>query len=260
MRVISNKALNKIHGWLGLNLGLLLFVICFSGTFAVFTSDVDWLANPDMQVTARDQPVRWQTMYESVAAQYPEGNNLGIYKETYAGSGDHFASVAYVSLPNGQTRKVYLDPYSGQITGDTSFFNTQRFFRSFHRRFFDGNRGIFIVTVFSFPLLFSVLTGFLFYKGWMKNLFKLRVSYGLKALWSDLHKLIGIWSLLFALVIALTRIFYFVELMLLANDSYEVLLPDEPPPITSNELGEYGPSPTLLPIDTYISNARQAYS
>ncbi|MDR8391193.1 PepSY domain-containing protein [Aliifodinibius sp. S!AR15-10] len=259
MNLISNKLLYKIHGWLGLNLGLLLFIICFSGTFAVFSSEVDWLINPDMRVAPQDKPIQWEQMYKSVQDAFPDGNNLGIYKETYASSGKRFTSVAYVSIPNGQIRKVYLNPYTGQIQGDTSFFNTQRFFRSFHRRFFDGNRGIFIVTLSSFFLLFSSVTGFLFYKGWLKNLFKLRLKNGLKALWSDTHKLLGIWSLIFALLIALTGVFYFAELLIQGTDNGEVLLPDSPTPITETEQATFGPTPELLPVSTYIHNAKKAF-
>ena len=248
-----------MHGWLGLNLGLLLFVICFSGTFAVFSSDVDWLINRDMRNQASEEPVQWQKMYESIAEAYPEGNNVGMYKETYAGHGDHFASVAYVSLPNGQVRKVYMNPHTGKIQGDTSFYNTQRFFRSLHRRFFDGNLGIFLVTIFSIPFFLSVLSGFLFYKGWLKNLFKLRLKQGVKRLWSDLHKLLGIWSLVFALIIALTGIFYFAELMILASENEEVILPERPPPITETDQARFGANPRLPCINSYIQNAEEAF-
>ena len=114
--------------------------------------------------------------------------------------------------------------------------------------FFDGDRGIFLITLSSFFLLFSVLTGFLFYKGWLKNLFKLRWKSGIKKLWSDLHKLLGVWSLIFALIIALTGVFYFVELIILATDNYDVLLPEGPENIELAERAEFGNSVELLPI------------
>ena len=260
MKWISNKTLFNIHGWLGLNLGLLLFVICFSGTFATLSGEIDWLLNEDMRIEKKDAPVQWQKMYQSLNQEYPEGIITGITKNSSrAGKLDRFASVAYVQMPNGQTRKVYLNPYSGSIQGGTSFFNVQRFFRSYHRRFFDGNRGILIVTLSSFFLLFSALTGFLFYKGWLKNLFKLRFSKGIKTLFSDAHKLTGIWALIFTLLIALTGVFYFAELMTQNADNYEALVPDEPDKIERVERAQFGPNPQFLSLDKYIANTKKAF-
>ena len=260
MKWISNKTLFNIHGWLGLNLGLLLFVICFSGTFATLSGEVDWLLNEDMRIEKKDAPVQWQKMYQSLNLEYPDGKITGITKHSSRASKlDRFASVSYVQMPNGQTRKVYLDPYSGSIQGSTSFFNVQRFFRSYHRRFFDGSRGILIVTLSSFFLLFSALTGFLFYKGWLKNLFKLRFSKGIKTLFSDAHKLTGIWALIFTLLIALTGVFYFAELMIQNGDNYELLIPDAPDKIERADRAQFGPNPQLLSADEYIASAKESF-
>jgi len=259
MKFISNKTLFRIHGWLGLNLGLILFVICLSGTFATLSNETDWLIDSGMRVEEKDAPVQWQKMVETLKKEFPDGQNLGIYLGSYTGNSDVFATTAYMSMPNGQTRKIYLNPYTGELQADRSFFNVQRFFRSFHRRFFDGNRGIIIVTLTSFFLLFSVLTGFLFYKGWLKNLFTLRLQKNQIVRWSDIHKLTGIWSLLFALLIALTGVFYFIEIIYISNDNYDQLLPEPPPPIENSHLTSFGTSAPLLPADIYIENAQKAF-
>lgn len=259
MKFISNKTLFNIHGWVGLNLGLFLFVVCFSGTFATLSSEVDWLLNEDLRVEKREAPVRWEAMYDAIRRTYPDGTVMGIYKNTYAGHSDHFATVAYVGLPNGQNRKVYLNPYEGTIQGNTSFLNVQRFFRTYHRRLFDGERGIFLVTISSFFLLFSALTGFLFYKGWLKNIFKLRIRKGIKALFSDIHKLAGIWSLIFTLLIALTGVFYFMEVVLQSVDSYDAFLPEGPEEIPKSERARFGSAPELLSLDEYVANAEKAF-
>jgi hypothetical protein len=104
-----------------------------------------------------------------------------------------------------------------------------------------------------------VLTGFLFYKGWFKNLFQLRLKSGIKKLWSDLHKLIGIWSLIFALLIALTGAFYFIELIFLATDNYDNLVPQEPESIELEERSEFGHTIGLHDLDTYVDSATAAF-
>ena len=168
------KILFRLHGWLGLNIGLLLFVVCFSGSFATLSHEIDWLLNPAIRSETRNEPYNWTAMYDAVTNAFPGGVISGIY----APVGHGFAALAYVSFTNGQSRKAYLDPYMGALQGHTNFFTVQRFFRTFHRRFFDGKRGIVIVTLTAFILLVSSLSGFCFYKGWLKQLFSLRTDRG----------------------------------------------------------------------------------
>lgn len=244
-----------MHGWMGLNLGLLLFVICFSGSVATLSHEIDWLVDARHRVPAQDAPYDWTALHATIAEAFPDGRNLGVHAPLAPG----FAALAYVALPGGQTRKVYLDPYTGELRGHTSFFNAQRFFRSFHRQFFDGRRGIAVVGAWGFVLLFSALTGFLFYKGWLKQLVTLRWKKGPRLRWSDLHKTTGIWALLFALLIAFTGVFYFVEVCFQAADSYDALLPPPLPQVDEATLGAFGPQPALLPVGAYVRAAEAAY-
>ena len=257
------KTLFRLHGWLGLNLGLLLFVICFSGSFATLSHEIDWLLDARHRVAAQNVPYDWTAMHETIARAFPDGQNLGVYVSGASGSlastGGQTAALAYVSLPDGQTRKVFLDPYSGELRGHTSFFNVQRFFRSFHRRFFDGSRGILIVTLWGFVLLVATISGFAFYKGWLKQLVTLRLSASRRLRWSDLHKTIGIWGLVFSLLIALTGVFYFVEVMFQGADNYGALLPPPLPQVEETSLVAYGPQPKLLPAEAYVRAAETAF-
>ena len=249
------KMLFRLHGWLGLNIGLLLFVVCFSGSFATLSHEMDWLLNPAVRAETRDAPYDWTAMCETLTDKFPDGRVLGVY----APIGDGFAALAYVAFSSGQTRKVYLDPHTGALQGQTSFFNVQRFFRSFHRRFFDGTRGIVLVTLTAFALLVSGLSGVCFYKGWRAQFFALRTDKGPRRRWSDLHKTTGIWVFLFVLLIAATGAFYFVEVCFQAADNYRALLPPPLPQVDKTSLGDYGVQPELLAPNEYANRARAAF-
>lgn len=203
----AKKLLFAVHGWLGLSLGLPLFVICLSGTFAVVSHEIDWLLTPAVRAPAHDGPVNWAAIAESVQARYPRHRVTLLT----APVGRGFAAQAWVQTPDGQ-RRVFADPATGEVTGETGWFNTQRFFRDFHRRFFWYSAwGITLVSAFAVVLLFSVGTGLLFYKRWWAKLLTLRFHKGRRVFWSDLHRLTGVWTLLFALVIAATGVWYLVE-------------------------------------------------
>lgn len=249
------KTFFRIHGWLGLNIGLLLFMVCFSGSFATLSHEIDWLINPTIRTETRNEPYNWTAMHETLTNYFSNHVISGIYAPTKKG----FAALAFVSTPNGQTRKAYLNPYTGTLQGHTSFFNIQRFFRSFHRRFFDGKRGITLVTLTAFVLLISTISGFCFYKGWLKQVFALKTDRGPRRFWSDLHKTTGIWALLFSLLIAITGVFYFVEVCFQTANNYQALLPPPLPHVDKTSLAQYGPQPKLRTPNEYAQIAQEAF-
>ena len=108
-------------------------------------------------------------------------------------------------------------------------------------------------------MLIIAVTGFLFYKGWLKNLFTLRLHRKPRITWSDSHKLAGIWSLLFVVLIALTGVFYFAELMTIAADKNEALLMPRPTQVSTEKMAEYGETISLLPMSVYVDSAKSAY-
>lgn len=202
------KRLYKLHGWLGLNFGLVLFVVCLSGTVAVLSHEIDWLLTPALRVTPSDTQADWSTMTQAVRADYPEAS----IQYAYAPLGSRFACEFLVRSPSDHLERVYVDPYRGNVTGRAPWFNTQRFFRDFHRRFFwYSSWGIVLVAAFAYVMLFSAATGLMFYKRWWAKLFVLRFTAGLRIFSSDLHRLLGVWTLLFAIVIGITGVWYSVE-------------------------------------------------
>ena len=204
-----NKLLYQIHGWLGLNFGLVLFIICLSGSFAVVSHEIDWLCNPAIRVSPEGERLPWSALLNS-AEQYAGRSKVRM---CFTPQSDFFAAEFWTRDERGNTRRIYVNPYNGTVTGEAAWMNAQRFFRDFHRRFYImAWWGIWVVAIFSLPLLLSSITGLLFYKRWWKQLFVLRLRSGRRAFFSDLHRQAGIWTLLFTFVIGVTGFWYFVEI------------------------------------------------
>jgi uncharacterized iron-regulated membrane protein len=203
------------HSWIGLTFGLMLFVVCWSGTIAVFSHEIDWLLNPDLRANTATAPIDWQAAHNAVRAAYPDWAIREINAPRHAG----FAMEVLAQPEPDKDFRVYVDPVTYQVLGDTSYFNVQRFFRSFHMSLFDGAAvqiagvplGYFAVGLMGVPLLISIITPLIFYKRWWRGFFKLERSKGAKIFWSDVHKLTGLWSMLVGFLIAVTGIWYLLE-------------------------------------------------
>ena len=243
---LSNKTLFRWHGWLGLNLSLLLFIVCLSGTVAVFSWEIDWLLDPAMR--AEHETVDWTAIEEGVAATYP--NHVVTYIQ--GPRHDGFAALAYATDPAGRSVKLWVHPATGTVQKRGNFWTVQRFFRSFHRRMFVPNPfGILWVTLFAFALGASAITGILFYKGWYRHLFRVRWD-DVRLLFSDGHRLAGVWSLAFAAIIVVTGIWYGVELVAPAGGF-------DPGPIGEEALVERGPTPETVPLGEQVKRAQAAF-
>ncbi|MFM2041620.1 MAG: hypothetical protein RLY86_196 [Pseudomonadota bacterium] len=202
------------HSWLGLTSGLLLFVVCWSGTVAVFSREIDWLLNPVARAAVMEEPIAWQRAHDAVAAARP-GWTITRLNAPYAPG---WPVEAWVQDPGGTTHRAFLDPATGTVTAVTSYFNVQRFLRSFHMSLFIGDwqiagvpLGYWIVCLLALVLLGSLVTSLVFYRRWWRGFFTLEWGKGPTVFWSGLHKLAGLWSLWFVLVIGSTGIWYLVE-------------------------------------------------
>ena len=195
----------------------MLFIICWSGTIAVFSYELDWLLNPVIRGHTSTEDVDWQKAYEVFEENFPDSQLYVIHAPLKSG----YAIEGVGRKPTSQIFRFYIDPVHYQLNGQTTYLNVQRFFRSFHMalfiqdwRIWNVPFGFWVVTFFGFVLLVSLLTGFVFYKKWRKGFFTLKVNKGIKRLWSDAHKLIGLWSIWFALIISFTGIWYLMEFFL----------------------------------------------
>lgn len=197
-----------IHSCNGMVAGLLLFVICWSGTFAVFGHELDWLVTPQARAEPGPAQSSWEDWLQAVHEASPEAHVFSIQ----APRGKRSAAIARIQDERGQARFVYIDPYRARVLGETSTYTLHRFFRNLHMSFFMGSVGIYLVTLLAVPMLLSMITALFFYRRWWRRFLFMPRGSG-HAYWSSLHRTTGLWSLLFVLLIGLTSLWYFFELL-----------------------------------------------
>lgn len=227
--------------------GLVNFLICWSGTVAVLAHEVDWLLTPELRVEASGPPAGWDALLQSVRRAHPDAKEIQLHAPLYPS----FAAVAVISTPTQSYQRVFLDPYTAEVTGQASFLGVQRFFRSLHMSLFDpGGKmlGYWFVSLFGFLLLASAVTPLVFYRRWWRG-FTLapKLGRGKRPFWSSVHKIVGVWGLWFVILIALTGAWWTFEYA-----GVELGYPEQP------ETTAQGPVTTIA-LDALVRRAREQW-
>ena len=206
------KTFRKIHLWLAAPFGLIITIICFTGALLVFEDQVTQLTNRHLYYVESpgSQPLPVGTLVEKVESQLTKGatiTGVTIYPQP-----DRSYQVN-LSAPKGAA--VYIDPYTGEVLGQsqrTPFFRTVFML---HRWLLDSqpaDGGIFwgkrITGISTLLFVIILLSGIVIWwprsrKG-LKNGIQIALRKGKARFWHDLHAAGGIYVLLLVLVMALT--------------------------------------------------------
>lgn len=242
----------RLHSFTGVITGLLLFVICWSGTWAVVSSELDWLVTPEMRVAPGPDRVSWGSIAQAAQEAVPQARIGSLF----APLNDHAAATVSMVQPGGGTHTVLVDPYRGEVTGLLEGrYTVQRFFRSFHMQLFLPEVGLYLVTAFAITLIISLIAALYFYKRWWTRFFRFKSGRG-RVFWSELHKTAGLWSIWFIAVIALTGGWYLYEAIQPGPNNYV-----GPPPGGKIEapVPQSDPALPALPLDKIVTLAESAW-
>ncbi|GAB3012588.1 PepSY-associated TM helix domain-containing protein [Bowmanella dokdonensis] len=218
MLKINNRFWFKLHGWLSLPVWALFCFICITGTISVISHELTWLTNPNARAAnPADLPAKPAAELVQIVKQaYPTADVTNVVSfEPYLVNGvlftDHDKPVAI----------AYVNQYSGEIQEVNQGITFINFMRSLHGWLLfpwhgSYSIGYYLVSLTAFVTLGAVITGMIVYKGFWRAFTqpKLRMSQGKKTFLTDLHKLSGVWSIWFLLVMGLTGLWYLIQAIL----------------------------------------------
>ncbi|MCF0055888.1 PepSY domain-containing protein [Dyadobacter sp. CY356] len=211
------KVNNFLHLWLGLISGIIVFIVCITGCIWVFNEEIEGLLEPETKIERQDKAVIMPSQLMQIAkASYPD------IKVSYA----NYQQGRAINLGLGERRgpniTLKINPYTGEIIskdvhkkGETSFF---RWVLNGHRFLwlpFEIGRPIVNYGTLVFVIL--LITGLIWWypKKWTKTTtdksFKIKWGASFKRVNLDLHNVLGFYSLLFLLAIALTGMVYGIK-------------------------------------------------
>lgn len=218
-----------VHQWVGLKLSILLSFVLLTGTLATISHEIDWLIDPAIRVTPASVsgPPDWVAIAQT-AADYPRTATI----ESIDGPiGPGFAASVTMVDVDGARRFLWIHPATGALQGDSTWFNVARILRDLHRRLnIPMWWGTTLVSALAGLLAVSLATSVVVYKRWWHGFFKPIRWRDARTAWGDAHRLAGIWSLAFVLVITLTGFWYLIES--LGGDAPRLPRPANTAPVT----------------------------
>lgn len=207
------KFFRKIHLWLSVPFGIIITLICFSGAMLIFEPEITCSAKKDVYYVAdaSGSPIAIGELMETVKATLPDSVSI-----TGVTVFDNPERTYQVNLSKPRRSSVFIDQYTGQITGRyerLGFFSTMF---KLHRWLLDSANphsegvkiGKTLVGISTLIFVIALISGIVIW--WPRARKNLRHSLsipfrdGWKGLWKGLHIAGGMYALIFVLAMALT--------------------------------------------------------
>ena len=230
----TTKKFYVVHSWLGVVTGILLFVLAYSGAFSVFGArELKVWANTDIRAGVSHDYAAIEALVRGHAAEV-DGDYLGHVRVMLPGESSfthlQIAFEKEIELENGQhDHRVLVFQHHPQTLvledrfegGLLEWFNRQPkdmadFMTTFHTDLHLGNPvGLILTGLLGLTLFASIVTGVIIHRKIFKEFFSFRPLRSLRLLFTDTHKVLGVWGLLFHGVIGFTGAFLGLVLVLL---------------------------------------------
>ena len=207
------KIFRKIHLWLSVPFGIIITLICFSGAMLIFEPEITRSVKSNVYYvsSSEGEPLPLGELMETVKATLPD--SVSITGVTVFSDKDR---TYQVNLSKPRRASLFIDQYSGRITGKyerIGFFSTMF---KLHRWLLDGANphgdgvkvGKLLVGISTLIFVIALITGVVIWWPRARKNFRrsMTISFkdGWRGLWKGLHVAGGMYALVFVLAMSLT--------------------------------------------------------
>jgi uncharacterized iron-regulated membrane protein len=203
---------HKLHLWLGIPSAVIVFFTCLSGSLFVFCDEIVNFANRDIStVTPQYRQVSIDAMLKTVKEAFPKYFILQCitYKEK-----DKAALFAIGSKATGLSY-VYVNPYTGQITGESRLICLFSMAAHFHKQLLLKKNGAWVVLIASVIFVIELVTGLIIWwpknksKKYLKNSLTIKRNVPSLRRMIDLHRVFGLYFILVMLLLSISGVALF---------------------------------------------------
>ena len=207
------KFFRKIHLWLSVPFGIIITLVCFSGAMLIFEPEITRAVKSDVYYVTevKDSALPMGELMETVKATLPDSvsiTGVTVFSDD--------SRTYQVNLSKPRRASLFIDQYSGQITGKyerigffSTMFKLHRWLLDSANPHSDGVKiGKTLVGISTLIFVIALITGVIIW--WpraRKNLrrsLSISFSNGWKGFWKGLHVAGGMYALIFVLAMALT--------------------------------------------------------
>ncbi len=203
------KLASRLHLYLGLISGVVVFLVCITGCLYVFKEEIKDISEPWRFVEKQDKPFLLPSEIETSVRKFHDAIPSSI---TYGEATD---AVVVIFFENGSTTTIYVNPYDGKIIR-----TIEKKKNSFD--FFDfviqGHKSLWLPREIGRPVvgysvlvfLVTLITGIILWypKRWnkrtMKRLFSIRLKSPFSKINFNLHNVLGGYAFFFLVIISFT--------------------------------------------------------
>lgn len=195
------RAVLKGHSSLGLVFAAAIYLICLTGSLAVFVFEFNRWENPTLPRLAAATPQAVERAYQAAVARTP-GTPEHIYV-SLPGRDQTLLSIN-VQPKGGKDGRVWVADATGALVGTTDAPWTE-FLTTLHINLhLPRTWGEFLVGLIGVALLSSLISGLLAHPRIFRDAFHLRLGGSRRLQEADIHNRLGIWALPFHVTISLT--------------------------------------------------------
>ncbi|NIG57036.1 PepSY domain-containing protein [Chitinophaga sp. Cy-1792] len=203
-----DRKLFIIHRLTGLIAGIMLLLISCTGALLVFSDEIDeQLYSQSHYIQPGNQPLPLSRQFQAVRNANSGNPYIMVVKMPQASNETTVFRAEYDAQ-----RKIYcfVNPYTAQIVdmrGNTDYFMGKVLY--FHFELLSGKTGAQIILVTGILLACSLLSGIWIYRKSFAKVLSFRLSMewsNPKRRWRNLHRITGVWSVVFLTIITTTGI------------------------------------------------------
>jgi uncharacterized iron-regulated membrane protein len=200
MQQQTHKTLYASHAWIGIISGILLFIVTFSGIPALFDHELEFWQYPVYGELDEKKPFDLEQSLQAAKA-----NSFGYDNFFIQPAGDinkHITLAHFIKNEEPDIRYLSASDYQ-QFPPSPS--EVSHLFSHLHTDLHLPNPwGRYLVGLSGMAMLLAIIAGIFIHVKWRKEFVMLRPKRSWRLLLTDQHKLLGLWSLPFTLILAFT--------------------------------------------------------